>query len=401
MYYCFCFKSRVIFTSRVLVFVCLPLFLCSCRGPLVPFWEFSHPPQFDSTDPQWKKHPPKVDEILAPKPYADVLVVIDQSFEECKYQRIKYLTRSEYQLNREDLGNLIDKQRVILRSEYSLNRTFNRQINDISELFGEVRGVLNSDFGALWQDQSEQIYQKIIREVLSQKQRAEYDYRLKEAEKKEAYHGRTDDVAKRDVLWSWLFLTSEQKQQITKMYLNRLKDIQKPRTIASTLQLYDHRDTDRLLMEKERTIDEIDSVIKAYDNINNELLQQDKKARDAIREVRWLEAQLAAEDDPAEKMKLRKLIVDNEFEAEKLVAVKERNSNIFHSYNWKIEGLRSAKENIKKRRDLLMSLHDVHFKIENDIASFDRIMSSKCQALYKKLREDLAKASKIIRKSRL
>lgn len=392
------FKFHIITIFR-LAFICsLPILLCSCHQPLVGFWELSYPPQLDPTDPQWKKHPPKVDEIIPPKADTDVQIIIDQTFEKCRYKESESLKPYDCELTRRDLESLLDKQQAILKQERSLKTNLNNQTDNIAELLIKSQEAIDSDFDTLWQEQSEKIYQEIAKKVLTSKQRKEYYYRLEGAEKQDIYYGRTDNVTKRDVIWSWLFLTAAQKQQITRMYLETLAGIQKPRTVASILRRMNHSDVDRRLMQTKQVLSEIESVTESYNNINNDLSQQDKKARDALREVTWLEANLEAENDPAEKMKLRKQIADKKFEAEKLVAVKDRNNNIFSSYNWKIEDLGAMKDEVNKRLNLLVSLHDGYLDIVSDLVAFDRLRSSKCQPLYQKLREDLANLNTEIEK---
>ncbi len=382
-------KSYIRIMARMFLIGSLPLILCSCRQPLEPMWMILHSPQEDRTDPYWWNHPPKVDEIIPPKADTNVKIVIDQKFPACSLRTPSSKPTTAYTLSRQDLSRLLARQQAMLRKQYMLTNALTSQAEDIQRRLAEARVILASDFDALWRQESENAYRQIVRNILTVKQRDEYRYRLQKASEKESYHGRYGEQAKRDVIWSWLFLDDSQRQKLQPSYLKRLAAIQKARTIAAVLGRHDHRQTDALLIQSAEAIHEIISIVASHAALIEQLAQMDRQSRDALRNVTWLESKLPVEKNPVKKMRLRKAIEDNKSKSKELILLKDRDTPIFNSYGWKMEDLLAMKKKIAQLRKTLLNRHRQYCTVMHDITAFDGVMSSQADGLYRKLLTDI------------
>lgn len=377
---------------HIAILGCLPLasitmVFCSCaHQPLDPQWRISMPPKFDINDPWWWWHPPKVTEIIPPNPTTPVEVALHPEFStDCssEFPGLKHVER--VQATEAGLREVHGRQERLLSQVAPL---LAQARNNIGRMVGEWHGALvelQSNAAKRWPETSREAYQDIVDRVLTERQRQEYNYHKARGKK-------------RDDIWCWLFPTDEQRQKILQRYSQGLQESQDAWYVSRILGTSTHQEVDRLLDEMQESIAMAKDVSFSHKAISEDVATVTKRYRQAGRELRWLQANLKAEDDPKIKIKLRKQIADKYVESERLQLDAKKQGRLLTSHTWRMDEVTKAQDMVKSSLQALKDFHGNHCDVLAGVSVLKGRTSDACEHGYRILRETLLRGMMTARK---
>jgi hypothetical protein len=124
-----------------------------------------------------------------------------------------------------------------------------------------------------------------------------------------------------------------------------------------------HIRLDSALASMPRFVAGTESVIKSLEQLRTELLATDGKYRDAERQIRWLRANLEAEKNIAEQIRLKKAIADQQADAEQLQVTTQRQQRIMERYSWKEKELAALRDTVAAQHEIVSGVHDAHLRV--------------------------------------